>query len=89
MFVLIYSLIYIALAVIDYVLNTVWLASLFSLVVLMPNISITARRLHDTGRSGWWQLIYFIPLIGLIVMLVFLCQVSDGDNEYGMAPLAE
>tara|TARA_R110001583_G_scaffold5249_6_gene28656 strand:- start:230 stop:571 length:342 start_codon:yes stop_codon:yes gene_type:complete len=83
MFILVYFLIYIAIAVVDYVLGTVWLASLFSLVVLLPSISITARRLHDTGRSGWWQLIYIVPLIGIIVMLVFLCQESVGDNQYG------
>ncbi|WP_373088039.1 DUF805 domain-containing protein [Zhongshania sp.] len=82
MFVLVYFLIYVAISVADYVLNTAWLAPLFSLVVLLPSISITARRLHDTGRSGWWQLIYLVPLIGLIVMLVFLCQASGGDNEY-------
>jgi uncharacterized membrane protein YhaH (DUF805 family) len=86
MFVLIYSIVYIALAVIDGVLGTLWLTSIFSLIILVPSISIGARRLHDTGRTGWWQLIYIVPLIGLIVMLVFLSQDSHAENEYGICP---
>jgi len=42
--------------------------------------------LHDTGRSGWWQLIYLVPLIGLIVMIVYLAQDSHDDNDYGVNP---
>lgn len=88
MFVLVYVIIYIGLSVIDGFFGTILLSTLFSLLVLVPNISITTRRLHDTGRSGWWQLIYLVPLIGLIVMIVFLCQESSGDNEFGMASKA-
>lgn len=47
--------------------------------------SVAARRLHDTSRTGWWQLISLIPLIGLIV---FLVQDSHEDNEYGANPKA-
>ena len=86
MFALIYIIIYIALGLVDAFLGSVWLASIFSLILIVPSISITTRRLHDTSRSGWWQLIYLIPLIGLIVMLVFLCQDSHEDNEYGISP---
>ncbi len=56
------------------------------LALLVPSISIAARRLHDTGRSGWWQLIALIPLIGIIVLIVFLVQDSDEENNYGIAP---
>jgi uncharacterized membrane protein YhaH (DUF805 family) len=86
MFVLIYSLVYIVLALIDAALGSLWLTSIFSLVIFVPSMSIGARRLHDTGRTGWWQLIYIIPLIGLIVMLVFLSQESHSENEYGLCP---
>jgi uncharacterized membrane protein YhaH (DUF805 family) len=86
MFVLIYSIIYIVLALIDGALNTLWLTSIFSLVIFIPSISIGARRLHDTGRTGWWQLIYLIPLIGIIVMLIFLSQDSHDENKYGISP---
>ncbi|MER2496038.1 DUF805 domain-containing protein [Vibrio neptunius] len=54
--------------------------------LLIPAISIATRRLHDTGRSGWWQLIALIPLIGVIVLIVFLTQDSNDANEYGANP---
>jgi uncharacterized membrane protein YhaH (DUF805 family) len=59
---------------------------LFALVMLVPSISIATRRLHNTGRSGWWQLISVVPLIGIIVLIVFLVQDSKQDNEYGPNP---
>lgn len=83
MFILIYFLIYLGLAAVDAVLDTVLFASIFSLIMLIPSISYAARRLHDTGRSGWWQLIALIPLIGAIVLIVFLAQKSQGPNQYG------
>ena len=87
MFVLVYSLIYIILSVIDELLGTVMLAFIFNLFMLLPSISYATRRLHDTGRSGWWQLLYFIPLLGLIVVIVFLAQDSDKEtNAYGSSP---
>lgn len=86
MFVLFYLILYFACALVDMFLNTFLLAGIFSLVLFIPSISIGTRRLHDTGRSGWWQLIYLIPLIGLIVMLVFLCQDSHEENAYGANP---
>lgn len=49
---------------------------LFSLGTLLPSIAAATRRLHDTGRSGWWQLIGLVPLVGFIVMLVFLAEDS-------------
>ncbi len=88
MFVLIYMVIYIVLAVIDAVLGLGFLSVIYSLVLLVPSLSAGARRLHDTGRSGWWQLIYLVPLIGLIVMIVFLVQDSHPDNQYGPNPKA-
>lgn len=56
------------------------LGGIFALATLVPSIAVTARRLHDTNRSGWWQLIYFVPVIGWIVMLVFLTQDSKGEG---------
>ena len=88
MFILIFMIIYIALAMLDAFLGTFVLAAIFNLALLVPSISIAARRLHDTGRTGWWQLIIFIPLIGIIVLLVFLVQDSHPDNEYGANPKA-
>lgn len=86
MFILIFTIIYIALAIIDFYLGTLVLAFVFNLVLFIPSISIAARRLHDMSRSGWWQLIIFLPIIGAIVLLVFLVQDSHGDNEFGANP---
>jgi uncharacterized membrane protein YhaH (DUF805 family) len=63
------------------------LSVIYSLGVLIPGIAVGIRRLHDTGRSGWWTFIVLIPLVGVIMLLVFLCQDSaPGDNEYGPNP---
>ncbi|KPQ31861.1 MAG: putative membrane protein [Phormidesmis priestleyi Ana] len=64
-----------------------YLGALYSLATLVPNIAVAARRLHDTGRSGWWQLIGFIPLVGAIVLLIFFIQDSSFErNQYGPNP---
>ena len=51
--------------------------------LLIPSIAVAVRRLHDTGRSGWWYLITFLPYIGGIILLIFFCLKSDDDNKYG------
>ena len=63
------------------------LGGLYSLGIIIPSIAVSVRRLHDTGRSGWWLLIGLIPLIGAIVLIVFFVQDSQaGSNEYGPNP---
>ncbi|MED4533474.1 DUF805 domain-containing protein [Metabacillus fastidiosus] len=63
------------------------LTGIYSLAILLPSLAVTARRLHDIGKSGWWILISLIPLIGAIVLLVFTCQDSEeGSNKYGSNP---
>jgi len=60
---------------------------LYSLAVLIPGVAVSVRRLHDTGRSGWWLLIALIPLIGAIVLLVFMVQEGkDEENDFGENP---
>ena len=88
MYILFYAIFSIVLNIVDYVLGTFFLATIFGLGLLIPSISICARRLHDTGRSGWWQLILFIPLLGVIVLLIFMVLDSDEENEYGPDPKA-
>jgi len=62
-------------------------SGLFSLAVLVPSIAVGARRLHDTNRSGWFQLLWIIPVIGWIVLIVFCAQEGEaGDNQYGAVP---
>lgn len=63
------------------------LGLIYSLAVLIPSIAVGIRRLHDTGRSGWWLLISFVPLIGAIVLIVFFVLDSQpGENQYGPNP---
>jgi uncharacterized membrane protein YhaH (DUF805 family) len=62
-------------------------SGIFSLAVLVPSLAAAARRLHDTGRSGWWQLIVLLPIIGLIVLIVFLAQEGSAEsNQFGDTP---
>ncbi len=59
----------------------------YSLLLLIPSLAVGVRRLHDTGRSGWWLLIVFVPIVGAIALLVFAVQDSEsGHNEYGPNP---
>ena len=54
-----------------------FLSGIFSLVTLIPAISAATRRLHDTNRSGWWQLLVLVPVIGTLVLVFFLVQEGD------------
>jgi uncharacterized membrane protein YhaH (DUF805 family) len=59
-----------------------------SLAIFIPNLAVDVRRLHDTDRSGWWILLMFVPVIGLIVLLVFWSQKGTaGSNRFGADPL--
>lgn len=61
--------------------------AVFSLAILLPGLAVCVRRLHDTGRSGWFIFLNFIPLVGSIILLVFFCQDSQpGENKYGACP---
>ena len=72
-------------------LDRIWgvpvIACILSLALLIPGLAVCVRRLHDLGKSGWWVLLAFIPLVGAIILIVWFCQ--DGDrqpNEYGPSP---
>jgi uncharacterized membrane protein YhaH (DUF805 family) len=96
-FFLISTVISIFLALIDSFTGTIseeaglgLLSGIYALAVLIPGLSVTVRRLHDTDRSGWWILIGLIPVIGGIALLVFMVLDSTpGDNQYGSNPKAE
>ena len=62
--------------------------SILQLALLVPTLAVGARRLHDTGRSGWWLLIGLIPIVGWIILLVFLVQDSHPANQHGPNPKA-
>lgn len=62
-------------------------SGVFSLAVLLPYLAVGARRLHDTDRSGWLQLIGIIPVIGWIILIVWFVQEGKEPNRYGAAPV--
>jgi uncharacterized membrane protein YhaH (DUF805 family) len=62
-------------------------ATVVALAIFLPNLAVTVRRLHDTGRSGWWLLIVFIPFIGGLILFVFLLLDSQSEpNKWGAPP---
>lgn len=66
------------------------LGLLYNLFILLPSFAVGARRLHDLGRSGWWQLIVLIPIIGVIVLIVWYASEGEsGSNAYGDDPKAD
>jgi len=90
MFVLFNMIIAIVLAFVEGLLGSPgFLSMLYSLGVLIPSLAVAVRRLHDTGRTGWWLLIGLIPVIGIIVLIVFfLLDSEEGDNQHGANPKA-
>ena len=75
--------------VVSLVLNMIFplLGMLFSLAVLVPTLAAGSRRLHDIGKSGWLQLLGFIPVIGWAILIYWGAQPGDaGANQYGQPP---
>lgn len=63
------------------------LSGIYGLLVIIPTLAVGARRLHDIGRSGWWQLIGLIPLVGIIILIVWWARAGDAEpNEWGPNP---
>ena len=87
MFILFAGIAYLALLGIGYAIDMVWIGIIFYLAILLPALGVAVRRLHDTGRSGWWILFGLVPLVGGITLLVFYCLDGDqGENKYGHNP---
>jgi uncharacterized membrane protein YhaH (DUF805 family) len=87
MFFLVNLIVAIVVSIIGRVIHLPVLGSLYGLAVLVPGIAVGVRRLHDTGRTGWWWLISFIPLIGTIwIIVLFVLPGDQGANQYGADP---
>jgi uncharacterized membrane protein YhaH (DUF805 family) len=64
--------------------NMQLLSLLLGLAIIVPNLAVGARRLHDIDRTGWWLLIGLLPIIGTLVLLWFFIQKgTDGTNRFG------
>jgi uncharacterized membrane protein YhaH (DUF805 family) len=59
---------------------------LFALASFVPGLAVSVRRLHDIGKSGWWILIAFIPLAGIVLLVFMFMDSQPGANEYGPNP---
>lgn len=63
------------------------IGTVLSLALFLPSLAVGVRRLHDTGRSGWWLLLWFVVIIGWIVLIVWLVKDGDnGENKHGADP---
>ena len=75
--------------VVGLILNMVLplVGGLFSLAMLVPSLAVGSRRLHDIGKTGWLQLLGFIPIIGWIILIYWAAQPGEtGTNKYGPPP---
>ena len=73
-----------ALGTYDEQLETGLLTAIYELAVFIPSLAVAVRRLHDTDRRGWWLLLLLIPVIGWIILFVFLVlRGQEGDNRFG------
>ncbi len=94
MFVLFYIIFAIVLSIIDRLIGWGFLEGilgylylLFFLGTFIPALAVLVRRLHDTGRSGWWFFIIFVPLIGSIwILVLMIIDGEPGENQYGPNP---
>ena len=59
---------------------------LWGLIAFIPSLAVCVRRLHDTGRSGWWILLTFMPLVNLVIIYFYICDSQPGANQYGENP---
>jgi len=88
-FALFYTLVLFALALAGDILGDEngAIVSLYSLATFLPALAVLFRRLHDIGKSGWFWLFGLIPLVGWIIILIWVCKDSQqGENKYGPNP---
>lgn len=68
--------------VLFFILGVYWFA------IILPSLAVSVRRLHDTGRSGWWLLLGIVPFLGIVVLIFMLLAGNHGENRYGPDPKA-
>ncbi len=73
-------------AILDAIIGVQLFQIVIALGTLIPGLAVGARRLHDIDKSGWWQLIGIIPIVGWIILIVWWATGSKPDNQYGPNP---
>ncbi len=93
MFVLVSFIVSLVLNIVDAIIGTGGdlgggvLAGIYGLAVLIPTLAVGSRRLHDIGKSGWWQLLALIPIVGVIILIVwFATKGHESENQHGPNP---
>ncbi len=78
---------YVVASIVDAAIGIPILTAVVMLGLIIPSLAVSVRRMHDTGRSGWWILIFLIPLVGFILFIYWFVQRGTvGPNEYGADP---
>jgi len=75
-------------SIIDAIIGIKLLEFVVALATIVPTLAVGARRLHDTGRSGWLQLLGLIPVVGWIILILWFLEDSHADNQHGPNPKA-
>ncbi len=63
------------------------LSIILTLLLVVPSLSVTARRLQDRGWSGWWQLLYLTIVGGLVIVVLNILPAKEDENKWGRNPL--
>lgn len=82
---------YLVLSVVEVELGIAYyLTTAFLVFIFIPTISVTVRRFHDLGKSGKWALLYFLFIIGAVMIMYYAVQEGDeGPNKFGVSPKAQ
>ena len=77
------------LGIVDMISGIGFLAGIFTLAILLPSLGVSVRRLHDIDKSGWFLLLAFVPLVGIIILIIWACREGTrGANRFGAQPAA-
>ena len=86
-FVLANVLVFIVLAILVAISDIFWILYIgYAIAVIVPSIALAIRRLHDTNKSGWWLLIGLIPFGGIVLLVFYILEGTNGPNDHGAAP---
>ena len=81
-----FVLVHIIISIVIFIIGS-FAYGLYGLAIIIPAFAVAIRRLHDTGRSGWWLLVNCVPIIGWTILFIWLVKDSDeGENQYGPNP---